>query len=334
MAVRKSGDRYVVEFELKGRRIFRRLPAGAAKAQARALEDRLRQGIINQAVLGLHPEVSLHAAIDDWFEAKTEAQQKHLRSKVKLAKEMCEDVMLTRSGIVEAAENIIDMESVRFEDHPLSVATINRRLAVLKGAAKRAWKIKHWTEYNLSPFVVMLDKKLERVRRRTIDERAIEKLLAHAPNFEAQAFMALGAYGLMRGGEIMKAKPADIGRGLTLPETKNGVPRVVPIIGELRPYLSAIPFTYHHRTLYGWFEEARDAAGIEDLVHHDLRRSGATVLLNAGVSLEIVAHILGDSMEVARKHYAHVLNRTAEKAMRKGFKPIRIPSAQRNNPEK
>jgi hypothetical protein len=51
--------------------------------------------------------------------------------------------------------------------------------------------------------------------------------------------------------------------------------------------------------------------------------------LNAGVPLEIVAQIMGNSLEVARTHYAQVLNRTAAKAMNKGFKPIKNPSGKR-----
>jgi integrase len=191
----------------------------------------------------------------------------------------------------------------------------------VKATAKWAWKVKHWTPENLSPYVIMIDKRRERVRSRTITQAQVEKLLRHAPNFETRAFIALGFYGLMRRGEMVKAKPEDVARGITLPDTKNGETRVVPVVPQLRPFLKAIPFQHHPRTLYEWFEGARDAAGLEGLVHHDLRRSGATWLLNSGyVSLDIVAHILGNSLEVARKVYARVLNRTAEKAMRKGFK--------------
>lgn len=255
---------------------------------------------------------------------KGRKDEKETESKVRLVKPLAAGLHLTKPGIVEAADKIREMRSVKGK--PLAVATINRRLSVLKGAAKWAWKNQHWTAENLSPYVVLIDKKREKVRRRHIPPKDIERLIRHGRNFEAKAFMALSAYGLMRQSEIMRTQPKDIGRGLTLPETKGDVPRVVPIIPQLRPFLKAIPFKHHKRTLYGWFEEARDAAGIEDLTQHDLRRSGATILLNAGVALEIVAHILGDSLDVARRHYAHVLNRTAEKAMRKGFRPIKIPS--------
>lgn len=330
MAVRKLNGRYIVEFEQKGNRIFRRFPTGATKAQAEAFQLYKRRELIDQGILGKTPTILLTAAIAEWFEEVVKGRKDEVptESKVNIVKAAVTGLMLTKAGITEAAERLKALPGTKGKKKgaKLTAATVNRRLSVLKGAAKWAWKDQHWTPENLSPYVILLDKKKERVRAVTISQAMVEKVIHKGRNFEARAFIALGAYGLMRGGEIMRAKPKDIGRGLRLPDSKNG-PRVVPILPALRPFLKAIPFRHHKRTLYGWFEEARDAAGVKDLVHHDLRRSGATILLNAEVPLEIVAHILGDSLDVARKVYAHVLNRTAERAMRKGFSPIKNPSA-------
>lgn len=331
MAVRKLKGRYIVEFEQKGNRIFRRFPPGATKAQAEAFQLYKRRELIDQGILGKTPTILLTAAIAEWFTAVVVGRkdEKPTESKIKIVKAAVGELMLTKAGITEAAERVRKLVGTKGKKAgtKLAAATVNRRLAVLKGMAKWAWKKEQWTTENLSPYVIMIDKKKERVRAVTITQPMVEKIIRRGRNFETRAFIALGAYGLMRTGEIMRAKPKDIGRGLRLPDSKTG-PRVVPILPELRPFLKAIPFKHHKRTLYGWFEEARDAAGVRgDLVHHDLRRSGATILLNAGVPLEVVAHILGDSLDVARKVYAHVLSRTAEKAMRKGFNPIKNPSA-------
>jgi integrase len=333
VAVRKpKPGRYVVEFESRGHRVFRWLPAGATKAQGEAYELKLRRELIDQGVLGQHPSVPLSKAIDEWVENVVEGRkdEDETKNKAALVKAAVSDLHLTKAGITEAARSVRAMKRTKGKkpgDKPFAAATVNRRLSILKGVAKWAWKVQQWTPENLSPYVILIDKKKERVRDLTISQPKVERLIRAARNFEARAFIALGAYGLMRRGEIMRAKPEDIGRGLTLPVTKNGLPRVVPILPQLRPFLKAIPFRHHPRTLYEWFEEARDKVGITNLVHHDLRRSGATILLNAEVPLEVVAHILGDSLEVARKVYARVLNRTAAKAMRKGFRPIKNPSA-------
>lgn len=50
--------RYAVEFEIRGHRIFRRLPAGATKEQAAQLETRLRHEFIDQAVIGISVPIS------------------------------------------------------------------------------------------------------------------------------------------------------------------------------------------------------------------------------------------------------------------------------------
>lgn len=338
MAVKKlPSGRRVIEFESRGRRIFRRLPSGATKAQAEEFELQLRRELIDQAVLGKTPIVPLSTAIQDWFDEVVEKpgrkDEDETRSKVKLVRAAIgEDLMLTKAGVVEATKRIGAMKRVKGKDpgtNPFTPATINRRLSIVKATATWAWKSKHWTTENLSPYVILLDKKRERVRTRIITQAQVERMIRKAKNFEARAFIALGFYGLMRRGEIVGAQPEHVARGITLGETKNGVPRVIPVVAQLKPFTKAIPFKSHPRTLYAWVEEARDAAKLPaDLVHHDLRRSGATWLLNSGhVSLDVVAHILGDSLEVARKVYARVLNRTAEKAMRKGFGPIKNPSA-------
>lgn len=326
MAVRKlPNGKYTVEFESRGSRVFRRLPAGATKAQAEALDLRLRRELIDQEVLGNAPVVALDYAILEWAKVSGNGKAKLVAGAVK-------GVYLTRAGMVEATKRILAMQRVKEgTEGKFSTATLNRRLAVLKGTAKWAWKVQHWTLENLSPYVVMLDKKLERVRDRRISESQAVKLITQAPDFETQAYIALGCYALMRSGEIMKARPADILRGgLKLPQTKAGVPRVVPILRGLKPFLKALPLKTHVRTLYERFCETRDKLGLQGLVHHDLRRSGAIILLNRGIPLSVVAHILGDSLDVAEKHYAHVLDRTAAQAVRKGFKPISIPIRKRS----
>jgi hypothetical protein len=80
---------------------------------------------------------------------------------------------------------------------PWAAATVNRRLSVLKATAKWAWQVQHLTAENLSPYVVLEDKKKERVRRDTTTQAKVEQMIRAAPDFEAKAYIALGCYGLM-----------------------------------------------------------------------------------------------------------------------------------------
>lgn len=53
------------------------------------------------------------------------------------------------------------------------------------------------------------------------------------------------------------------------------------------------------------FEAFREKHGFGDITIHDLRRTWASLRVQWGVPLEQVAAVLGDTMEVVQKHYAH-----------------------------
>jgi integrase len=319
VAVRKRGGRYAVEFELRKHRVFRRLPAGATKGQAEALEARLRSELIDIAVVGRAPKVSLIHAINEWAKAKKIADKSEMGSKVRLTKLGLKDLKLESASL-------FDVQSVadRLTDHwkELQPATVNRRLCVLKATCRWAWNVRRWTPTNLSAHIELLTGEVARTRALT--EPEVATLISKATDPQTKAFIALGAYALLRQGEAMR--PDVLRNGLIYAQSKNGPMRVLEPVQQMKPHLGYLPLTLHKRTLYGRFEAARDAAGIENLTYHDLRRSGATILLNRGVPMEVVAAILGDSLETTKKHYAHVLRETVKKALRKGFKPIRIPS--------
>lgn len=320
MAVKKlaNGQR-VVEFESRGHRIFRRLPPSATKAQGEELELRLRRELIDQAILGKAPSLTIAALVKAWRDevaAKRKKSSDEILSKIRLVLAGLDDLSLENRPVS-------DVQAVASEltEHweGLAPATINRRLCVLKAACKWAWKIKRWTPFNLSPFIALLDGEVTRTR--TIPEPTIRKLLGKMKTAEGKAFVALGAYALMRQSEVMRLDKA---KGAIRILDWDDRTRTVAIVDQVKPHLKALPLTRHKRTLYAEFEAACVELGIEDFVYHDLRRSGATILLNRGVPLEVVSHILGhQDLETTRKIYAHVLPETVKKAMLKGFKPHR-----------
>lgn len=319
MAVRKlSNGQRVVEFESRGHRVFRRLPTGATKAQGDEYEIKLRRELIDQAVIGKAPALSIRALICAWRDevvAKRQKSRGEQASKIRLTLEALDELSLGNRPVADV--QAVAGELVEYWEG-LAPGTINRRLCVLKAACKWAWKTKRWTPYNLSPFVQLLGG--EEARTRTIDSKLIAALIRKIPTPEGRAFVALGAYALMRQGEVMRALPAHVDRKAIRIMDWDGRTRTVSIVAPLRKHLKALPLTRHKRTLYAEFEAARDALRIPDLVYHDLRRSGATILLNRGVALEVVSHILGHKdLETTRKIYAHVLTKTVDRAMHKGF---------------
>jgi integrase len=269
-------------------------------------------------VLGKAPALTIGALVKEWSaevadkRAKSRGEQ---QSKVRLVQAALEELSL-------AGRPAQDVQAVAGElvEHweGLAPGTVNRRLCVLKAACKWAWKVKRWMPHNLSPFVALLGG--ETPRDRVIDAKAITRLLRAMATPEGRAFVALGAYGLMRQGEVMRLDKAAIARGGIRILDWDARIRTVHVVAQLKPHLKAIPLTRHKRTLYAEFEDACTALKLENFVYHDLRRSGATILLNRGVPLEVVSAILGHKdLETTRKIYAHVLPATVRRAMDKGF---------------
>jgi integrase len=322
----KKRRRYAVEFEIRGHRVFRRLPAGSTKGQATAYEARLRHDFIDQAVVGQRPNVTIGFAIDEWLEEVVTGRKSEdeTKSKAGIVKKACGNepfgrIAAARASVIKAGKG-------------KAPATINRRLCVLKAVAKFGWR-KGWSSENESGKIALLPGEVARARH--IPEAKIRALIRKAPDFETKAFIAFAGYAGLRQGEVMALTAQDVsGSRILLADTKTGKARTVPVVAPLRPFLAAIPLTSHKRTLYARFEAARDAAGIRNLVYHDLRRSAATILYNSGADITTVAAILGNTPATASKVYAQVLDRTAKGAMNRAFPPSGRPSLRAINGKK
>lgn len=129
----------------------------------------------------------------------------------------------------------------------------------------------------------------------------------------------------MRQGEVIGLKSA--GAFIDILDRKAGGPGRVPVIAWLEPYLGAIPFKKHRRTLYKDLEAAREAIGMPGLHYHDLRHTTASLMIQAGVDLYTVGQILGHKSTQTTQRYAHLAEGNKRTALEKAFgKPIRITS--------
>lgn len=326
MAVRKLNGRYAVEFESRGHRVFRRLPAGATKEQASQLETRLRREIIDQSILGKRPNVTLEYAINAWLaEAVTgRKSEKGTRSHAARALEAIgEDIQSSISSIQFAAGSI--------RDSGVSPATRNRRLAVLKAVAKFAWR-KGWTDENLSAKIQLLPEK--RYQRREVTPDIARRLIDNAPNARAKALIAFSAYTGLRLGEVLKLSPENVrGSVLSILDSKNGTDRMIPILPGLKPHLKQLPFSANWRNVYRGFQSARKRAGI-DVRYHDLRHMVGTALHESGADLRRIAGILGHKSLQTTARYTHPSVKENRKALAKALRPINIPIRQRTKAKK
>lgn len=311
MAARKRDGRWMVEFQQAGERVLRRLPAVATKADAVALETRLRREILERRTLGSAQEPPLAAAVEAWLRA-TAHGRKDTRSPRANAGHLAE-IIGTRPlhDIGEVARLAVEA----FHESGLAPATINRRLDVLRASARYAWT-QGWSRDNLSGRIPRLRE--DGRREIYLTAAQVAALAKAAPDRLTRSAIMLAAYTGLRAGELL-ALPAvpRKAKALLVPHSKTGKPRMVPVHERARPHLSALPIGIPYRELIGRFWIARKAAGLPHVRWHDLRHTTASLLINAGVDLYTVGRILGHSSPVTTARYSHLADASLHRAMRR-----------------
>ena len=118
----------------------------------------------------------------------------------------------------------------------------------------------------------------------------------------------------MRRGEILNARYEHLKDGLlTIPKTKTGTPRTIPLTPNAQEIIAALP-----RSITGYliptsanalrlaWERARQRAGIDDLRFHDLRHEAISRFFEMGLSIPEVALISGHRDYRMLARYTHL----------------------------
>lgn len=154
-----------------------------------------------------------------------------------------------------------------------------------------------------------------------------DRLIAEAPDNDMRLILMLGFHAGLRKNEIIEARPEWIcGDGIHIEKTATFRPkdrerRAVPMTAALSAFLTALdkpspfllrPEVKHGAALYRYdfrapFESYMKAQGCPWVTPHTMRRTFASLLVSAGVSIYKVARWLGDGVAVAEKHYGHLV---------------------------
>jgi integrase len=205
-------------------------------------------------------------------------------------------------------------------------ATIRNRLAYLRAACRWAWKHEGMGEHDPAERMVLPKVKNARHVYLTRAE-AVRVFRAMGLSFSRDA-ARVAFYTGWRISEVLQAKAVEMPEGWTLqiPDTKNGLPRIVPV---------------HHRIVHlvrdhwppqvtKWTSSKATKAALRGvgLGHarlHDLRHSAASEMINAGVDLYTVGGVLGHKSQVSTARYAHLATERLREAVSKiGGKPVRF----------
>ena len=184
--------------------------------------------------------------------------------------------------------------------------TINKSLGTLKKALRLAYE-RGSIAQNFGDQIKLLPE--NNIRTVTVPLSDVRKL-ADAASEQVRAAIWIAVYTGCRRGEIVGIKPEDIGDdAITLRAgmTKTERHRTIPIIAPLRPWLVYLPLKISVRGVESGFRDARLKSGVMGVTFHDLRRSCATLMLEAGVRMNVISKLLGhSSTRVTEARYAHL----------------------------
>lgn len=167
---------------------------------------------------------------------------------------------------------------------------------------------------------------VKQVRRPRIDNRRERRLqagewerLTDAAGQCANPLMApllvLAVETAMRRGELLSMRWRDVDTErctVTLPRTKNGHPRTVPLTPLAMTTLQALPRTDDRcvpltgNAVRLAFERLRARAGVDDITFHDLRHEGISRFVERGLSLAQVQMISGHRDLRMLMRYTHL----------------------------
>lgn len=283
---------------VSGKRIHRRLPEGATARDAKLIEAELRRaaGRKETSIPGDPPMptvMGLYLKHAETLRSPDTAKFHALRAGRWLDGVRASEAPMAMTKMVK------DMRS------HYAPATVNRSLGAVKAALKLAFRDGMIPE-DYGAKISRLPENNSRHVYLTIEE---VKQLADACSEQVRAAVWIALLTGCRRGEILKLRPDDIqGSRLRIQagNTKTLRQRTIPIVPALRPWLAYLPLAINAEGLKTGFRRAREKVNMQHANFHDLRHSCASLLINMGVSLEVVRDILGHTTIRTTERYAHL----------------------------
>lgn len=210
----------------------------------------------------------------------------------------------------------------------ISVSTVNRYMGYIRRSLQVAFKEWNWIASNPAADIARFKEPKGRVRY--LSESELKRLLNECKKSKTCLYkvvmLALGTGA--RKNEILSLRWKNLNfieKHIVFEDTKNGETRTVPMSAEIKSMLEDSkgedgmfvfpgsgknPFDIRR----AWTKAIRDAE-IKNFKFHDLRHTAASYMVMSGVSLILLAEILGHkSMEMV-KRYAHFDTRHKQDAI-------------------
>ena len=200
----------------------------------------------------------------------------------------------------------------------VKAATIRNRLAYLRAACRWAWKVHKMGEHD--PAERMVLPKVNNARHVYLTRAQALTVFRKMGLSWSRDAARVAFYTGWRISEVLQAVPVETPSGLALsiPDTKNGQPRMVPVHTKVEHLvLGHWPLPVTKWTASKETKKAMRAAGLGHARLHDLRHSAASAMINAGVDLYTVGGVLGHKSAVSTARYAHLAQERLREAVGK-----------------
>lgn len=207
---------------------------------------------------------------------------------------------------LEQARDVADDAVRAWRLQGLAVATINRRLAVLRRVLTLAHNRWDWLTSDIARKIQLLPG--ENQRQVWLTRADAVRLRRACPRGRVRAAITLLLCTGMRVGELLKTAPSDVRDGAIFLDarTKTARPRVVPILPPGDRYTRYLPISITYDGLRSAFDKAKRRAGLPHVRIHDLRHTVGSLLAESGASLRDIQVWLGHTNPVTTTRYTHV----------------------------
>ncbi len=298
-------------------RANRLLPQGWTRAQAQAFDQRETARLYELATGGDKPEPLIDEAVLLYLKHHAPHLKNYtdIMGALDLLRPFYEGKRL--SDLPEVAQEFAKKGRGE-EGQALKPGTLRNRLAYLRAACRWAWKHHSLGEHD--PAERMVLPKVKNARHVYLSRsEAVAVFRAMGLSWSRDA-ARVAFYTGWRINEVLQAVPVETPDGLvlTIPDSKNGQPRIVPVHRRVAHVVRGHwPPQVTKWTASKAVKKGMVAVGLGHARLHDLRHSAASEMINAGVSLYTVGAVLGHKSQVSTARYSHLATQALREAVAK-----------------
>lgn len=296
----KGRRRYRFEFDrvIHGNRVratkLLPKPWDSEKADAFDREESARLYAVAQGIEQNVPTID--TAVQHYLKAKID-----LKSHLQAARHLYAALPYYEGKRITELADVVDKMAADHHDD-WAAATIKQRIALVRAACRLIWKDRRLQIAD--PGAHLAIPAVSNERQLYVTRVEVLRMCRAIKKREARRIILIAFYSGMRRGEIWSAKVA--GRRFVLSDTKNGDPRIVPIVSKIARYAGKLPPAISYRSLMIWLKKGAKAIGKPGLRLHDLRHSTASSMVQAGVPLYTVGKVLGHKSQTSTARYSHL----------------------------